>query len=122
MDGGLEQADAMDFECINRVIAEPWRQCFQVSPVGMRKSDDLLSDEELHLVQGYMDQPFHNRVSQRAGKAQNEAWWEVAAISLAPMTGAPSQRGCWTTCPAKTSQLAVNHPPTVTLCEARPKT
>ena len=33
MDGGLEQADATDFVCVNRVIAEPWRQCYAVSPV-----------------------------------------------------------------------------------------
>ena len=33
VDGGLEQADATDFVCVNRVIAEPWRQCFAVSPL-----------------------------------------------------------------------------------------
>ena len=32
VDGGLEQADTTDFVCVNRIIAEPWRQCFAVSP------------------------------------------------------------------------------------------
>ena len=33
VDGGLEQANTTDFVCVNRIIAEPWRQCFAVSPV-----------------------------------------------------------------------------------------
>ena len=80
MDGGLEQADATDFVCVNRVIAEPWQQGFAVSPVKMGESEDLLSDEELHLVQGYMDRPFHDWVTQREGKGQDKAWLEVDAI------------------------------------------
>ena len=55
VDGGLEHADATDFVCVNRVIAGAWRQCFAVSPVDVGESEDLLSDEELHLGQGYMD-------------------------------------------------------------------
>ena len=58
VDGGLEQADTTDFVCVNRIIAEPWRQCFAVSPVDIGESEDLLAEEELDLVQGYMDQPF----------------------------------------------------------------
>ena len=58
VDVGLERADATDFVCVNRVISEPWRQCFRVFPVDISKSGDLLSDEELDLVQGYMDRPF----------------------------------------------------------------
>ena len=80
VDGGLEQADATDFLWVNRVIAEPWQQCFAVSPVDMGDSEDLLSDEELDLVQGYMDRPFHDSVAQRDGKGQYKAWWEVDAI------------------------------------------
>ena len=49
-DGGLEQADAADFLCVSRVVAEPRRQCFAGSPVDIGDSEDLLSDEELHLV------------------------------------------------------------------------
>ena len=33
VDGGREQADTTHFVCVNRIIAEPWRQCFAVSPV-----------------------------------------------------------------------------------------
>ena len=62
------------------MIAEPWRQCFAVSPVDIGKTEDLLSDEELDLVQGYMDPPFHDWVTQREGKGHDEAWWEVDAI------------------------------------------
>ena len=80
VDGGLEQADATDFVCVNRVIAEPWKQCFAVSPVDIGESEDLLSDEELDLVQGYMDGPFQDWLTQREGKGQDKAWWEVDAI------------------------------------------
>ena len=49
LDGGLEQADTTDFVCVNRILAEPWRQCFVVSPVDIGKSEDLLTEEELDL-------------------------------------------------------------------------
>ena len=74
VDGGLEQADATDFVCVNRIIAEPWRQCFVASPVDIDKPEDLLTDEELDLG------PFHDWVSQRKGKGQDKAGWEVDAI------------------------------------------
>ena len=80
VDGGLEQADTTDFVCVNRIIAEPWRQCFAVSPVDIGESEDLLTEEESDLVQGYMDQPFHDWGSQREGKGQDKAWWEVNSI------------------------------------------
>ena len=80
VDGGLEQADTTDFVCVNRIIAEPWRQCFAVSTVDIRESEDLLTEEELDLVQGYMDQPFHDWGSQREGKGHDKAWWEVNSI------------------------------------------
>ena len=74
LDGGLEQADTTDFVCVNRIIAEPWRQCFAVSPVDIGESEDPLTEEELDLVQGYMDQPFHDWGSQREGKGRDKAW------------------------------------------------
>ena len=80
VDGGLEQADARDSMCVNCVIAEPWRQCFAVSPVDIGELEDLLSDDELDLVQAYMDPPFHDWVSQREEKGQDRAWWEVHTI------------------------------------------
>ena len=80
VDRGLEQADTTDFVCVNRIIAEPWRQCFAVSPVDIGEWEDLLPEEELDLVQGYMDQPFHNWGSQHEGKGQDKAWWEVDSI------------------------------------------
>ena len=30
LEGGLKQANATDFLCVDRLIAEPWRQCFAV--------------------------------------------------------------------------------------------
>ena len=99
VDGGLEQADTTDFVCANRIIAEPWRQCFAVTPVNIGESEDLLSEEELDLVQGYMDQPFHNRGSQREGKGQDKPGGKWTPSSLVPMMGIPS-------CPARTSQSA----------------
>ena len=87
VDVGLEQADAADFVCVNRVIPEPWRQCCVVSPADIGESDDLLSDEELDLVQGYMDGPFHDWVSQQEGKGQGKDWWEVDTIVSGPYDG-----------------------------------
>ena len=78
--GGLEQPDATDFVCVNRVIAEPWRQCFAVPPVDIGESEDLPTEEELDLVQGYMDQRFHDWESQREGKGEDKAWWEVDSM------------------------------------------
>ena len=82
VDGGLDQADATDFVCVNRIIAEPWRQCFAVPPVDIEESEseDPLTEEEWDLVQGYMDQPFHDWGNQREGKGQDRAWWEVDSI------------------------------------------
>ena len=82
VDGGLDQADATDFVCVNRIIAEPWRQCFAVPPVDIEESEseDPLTEEEWDLVQGYMDQPFHDWGNQREGKGQDKAWWEVDSI------------------------------------------
>ena len=82
VDGGLDQADTTDFVCVNRIIAEPWRQCFAVPPVDIEESDseDPLTEEEWDLVQGYMDQPFHDWGKQREGKGQDKAWWEVDSI------------------------------------------
>ena len=56
VDGGLDQADTTDFVCVNRIIAEPWRQCSAVPPVDIEESDseDPLTEEEWDLVQGYM--------------------------------------------------------------------
>ena len=80
VDGGLDQADTTDLVCVNRIIAGPWRQCFAVPPVDMGEPEDPLTEEELDLVQGYMDQPFHDWGSQREGKGQDKAWWEVDSI------------------------------------------
>ena len=80
VDRGLEQADATDFDCVNHVIAGPWRQCFAVSPVDIDEREDLLSDDELNMVQRYMDRPFRDWVTQREGKGQDKAWWESDAI------------------------------------------
>ena len=80
VDGGLEQADAMDSVCVNRIMGEPWRKCFAVSPVDIAESEDLLTEEELDMGQGYMDQPFHDWGSQREGKGRDKAWWEVDSI------------------------------------------
>ena len=72
---------------VNRVIAEPWRQCFAVSPANIGQSEYLVSDEELDLVQGYMDRPFHDCVSQREGKGHDKARWEVDAIIFGSYDG-----------------------------------
>ena len=80
VNGGLEQADTTDFVCVNRIIGDPWQQCFAVTPVDIGESEDLLTEEELDLIQGYMVQPFHDWGSQREEKGQDKAWWEVDSI------------------------------------------
>ena len=120
VDGGLERANTTDFVCVNRIIAERWRQCFAVSPLDIGESEDLLTEEELDLVQGYMNQPFHDWGSQREGKGQDKAWWEVDSIVSGSYDGDTFVRrvldhmSCQVGC-----QSAVTHPPTVTCFEAR---
>ena len=87
VDEGRQQADATDFVCVNRVIAEAWRQRFAASPVDIGESKNLLSDEELHLVQGYMDRHLHDSVGQEEGKRQEKAWWDVDAIVFGSYDG-----------------------------------
>ena len=77
VDCGLEPTDATDFLCVNRMTAEPWRQCLALSPADMGELEGLLSDEELDLIQGYMHRLFHDWVSQQEGEGQDKAWWEV---------------------------------------------
>ena len=48
--------------------------------VDIGESEDPLTEEELDLVQVYMDQPFHDWGSQREGKGQDKACWEVDSI------------------------------------------
>ena len=73
VDGGLEQADATDLLCMNRVIAESWRQCLAIFPVDIGESEDLLSDEELDLLQGYMHRPFHKLGNPVRGKRPGQS-------------------------------------------------
>ena len=80
VDGSLEQPDSTNFVCVNRIIAEPWQQCFAVSPVDIGESEDLLTEEEMDLVQGYMDKPFRDWRNKREGKGQDKAWWKVDSI------------------------------------------
>ena len=69
VEGGLQHADTTHFVCVNRLMAEPWRHCFAVSPVDIRESKDLLSDEEQDLVLRYMDRRFHNLIGQQEEKS-----------------------------------------------------
>ena len=101
VDGGLEQADTTEFACVHRIIAEPWRQYFAVFPVDIGELEDPLTEEELDLVQGYMDQPLHDWGSQREGKGQDKAPWEVESIVSGSYDGDTFVRRCWTTCPAR---------------------
>ena len=80
LDGGREQANATYFVCVNCLKAEPWRQCFVVSPMNIEESGDLLPDLVLDLVKGYMSPRLHDWVSQREGRGQDKAWWEVVSI------------------------------------------
>ena len=87
MDGGLDQADTTDFVCVNRIVAEPWRQCFAVSPVDIGESEDPLTEEELDLVQGYMDQPFTTGEASVRARARTKPGGKWTRSSLVPMMG-----------------------------------
>ena len=90
MDGGLEQADTTDFVCVNRIVAEPWRQCFAVSPVDIGESEDPLTEGELNLVQGYMEQPFHDwETSVRAGTRTKKRVLDHMSSQDEPIGGNP---------------------------------
>ena len=121
MNGDLEQADATDFLCVNRLIAEHWRQCSALSFVDIGESEDLLSDEELLLVQGYMDQSFHDSVNQREGKGQDKAWWEYDAILSRSYDGNTFVRRVLNHMSSRDEPIGGAHPPTVILSAARPK-
>ena len=120
LDGGLDQADTTDFVCVNRIIAEPWRQCFAVPPVDIGESEDPLSEEELYLVQGYMDQPFHDWGSQREGKGQDKAWWEVDSIVSGSYDGNTFVQRVLDHMSSQDEPPAATHPPTAVCSEARP--
>ena len=92
VDGGLDQADTTDFVCVNRIIAEPWRQCFAVPPVDIEESEseEPLTEEEWDLVQAYMDQPFHDWGTSVRAKARTKPGGKWTRSSLVPMMEIPS--------------------------------
>ena len=123
VDGGLDQADTTDFVCVNRIIAEPWRQCFAVplltSKNRIRKTPSLKRSGIW--FRGIWISPFTTGETSVRARARTKPGGKWTQSSPVPMTGIPSYRGCWITCPAKTSRLAVTHPPTVICSEARPE-
>ena len=76
--------------CHGHHVCQP-RDCkaLAVSPVDIGESEDVLSDEELDLVQEYMDRTFHDWVTQRDAKAEDKAWWEGNAIVSRSYDGMP---------------------------------
>ena len=58
-------------------VTWPWGSGYRFN---IGESEDPPTEEELDLVQGYMDQPFHDWGNQREGKGQDRAWWEVDCI------------------------------------------
>ena len=119
--GSLEQADATDIPCANRVMVQPWRQYFAVFPVDIKESEHLLSDEALDIVQGITDRPFHDSVSQREEKAGTKRGRKWKQSSLDVTNRIPPYRGYWTTWEARRSPLVEAHPPTVICPEASPE-
>ena len=107
--------------CVNRIIAEPWRQCLAVSPVDIGESEDPLTEEELDLVQGYMDEPFHDWGSQREGKGQDKAWWEVDSIVSGSYDGNTFVKRVLDHMSSQDEPIGGNPPATVTCSEARPE-
>jgi len=80
VDGSLDQEGSQDSWCVNRIVAEPWRLCFAATPEELEEPVDRLSDEEILMIQGYMDRPFHDQVQEGDAKAREKAWWQVDNI------------------------------------------
>ena len=121
VDGGLDQADTTDFVCVNRIIAQPWRQCFAGPPVDIGESEDPLTERSWIWFRGIWISPFTTGETSVRAKARTKPGGKWTRSSLVPMMGTPSRRGCWTTFPARTSQSGVTHPPTAIYSEARPE-
>ena len=121
VDGSLDQADTTDFVCVNRIVAEPWRQRFAVSPVDIGESEDPSQKRRWIWFRGICISPFTTGEASVRARARTKPGGKWTRSSLVPMMGTPSCRGCWSTCPARTSQSGVTHPPTAIYSEARPE-
>ena len=109
--------------CVStRIIAEPWRQCFAVPPVDIEESTPKTPSLKRSGIwfRGIWISPFTTGGTSVRAKARTKPGGKWTQSSPVPMTGILSYRGCWITCPAKTSRLAVTHPPTAICSEARP--
>ena len=65
---------------LNKVVLPAGESVYQDAKGQPMPSKDPFTEEEWDLVQGYMDQPFHDWGNQREGKGQDRAWWEVDSI------------------------------------------
>ena len=90
VDGGLEQADTTDFVCVNRIIAEPWRQCSAVSPVDIAKSENPLTEEDWIWLRGKWITPFTTGEASVRARARTKPGGKWTRSSLVPMMGIPS--------------------------------
>ena len=89
VDGGLEQADATDFVCVTRIIAEPWRQCFAVSPVEIGELETSSLRRSWTWFRGIWISPSTTGEASVRGKARTKPGGEWTPSSLVPMMGIP---------------------------------
>ena len=83
--------------------------------------EDLLTEEELDLVQGYMDQPFHDWGSQPEGKGQYKARWEVDSIVSGSYDGDTFVRRVLDRMSSQDKPIGGNPPTYGDLFQARPE-
>ena len=112
VDGGLDQADTTDFVCVNRIIAEPGGNALRFPLLTSKNRTPKTPSLRRSGIwfRGIWISPFTTGETSVRAKARTKPGGKWTQSSLVPMTGTPSYRGCWITCPAKTSPPGGNPP------------
>ena len=90
VNGGLDQADTTDFVCVNRIVAEPWQQCFAVSPVDIGESEDPSLKRSWIWFRGIWISPFTTGEASVRARARTKPGGKWTRSSLVPMMEIPS--------------------------------
>ena len=91
VDGGLEQADTTDFVCVNRIIAEPWRQFILRFPPLTSENRRTPSRKRSWIwFRGIWISPFTTGEASVRAKARTKPGEKWTPSALVPIMGIPS--------------------------------
>ena len=90
MDGGLEQADTTDFVCVNRIIAEPWRQRLRFPRLTSENPRTSSLKRSWTWFRGIWISPFTTGEASVRARARTKPGGNWTPSSLVPMMGIPS--------------------------------